>query len=108
MEIHAAPTADDARTRFLVLPFRIPQAYYGMDTVRHRLLRATDLQGRPDFAVSYCGRMSVAVKPVLAGWFVARLNNDETNIEPGILLAGKGQDPGHMNEPDRRSLGDII
>ena len=108
VQIHAPAAADDGGARVLVLALEILQTNRRRVLGVQRLLGRANLQGGPDFAVRDLRGVGVAVEAVFARQLVAGLDGDQADGQRGALVAGKGEDPGDVDEADRRAVGDVV
>ena len=100
VKVHPPAAADDRRPGVLVDAVAIDQPDQRRAIRVDRPLRRADLQRRPRPARRRVRQMGVAVEAVLAG-IVARLDLDQPDIEPRVLVAGERQRPRHVNQADR-------
>ena len=95
VEVHAAAAADDGRARFLVHAVDVVQADQGGVLGVDGLVRACRLP-EPACGLAAVGHRHVAfaIEAVLAV-FVAGLNLDEADFEPGVLVRIEADDAGN-------------
>ncbi len=99
VKVHPAAAADDGRARLLVHALDVDQpdecGVFGLDGP----LRRPDFEGGPIFLRIGRGQMGLAVESLFR-IFLASLDLDEADVEPGVLVGREAQGAGDVDAAD--------